>query len=247
MTRYKLTLEYDGTGVAGWQIQKDQPSMQGFLEKAIYRFAQEEVQTIVAGRTDAGVHARGQVVHFDLTKERTPYQIMHGINHHLLDQERPLIVLDVEAVHADFNARFDAKSRTYYFFIVNRQAPLTLDKHRVWKIHTPLDLDAMREAAGYLIGKHDFTSFRSIECQSNSPVKTLDTIEIKTMGSRIGIKVQAKSFLHHMVRNIVGTLSLVGEGKWQPEQVRYALEAKDRKQAGPTAPAHGLYLWEVEY
>ncbi len=247
MQRYKAIVEYDGTGLAGWQAQKSpaMPTVQEFIEEAIFKFCQETVRVQCSGRTDAGVHARGQVIHFDLEAERELYKIQHGINYHL--ENKPTALLNIEKVHAEFNARFDAKKRYYRYHIINRQAPLVLEKNRAWCIHKELDIPAMREAAGFLVGQHDFSSFRAAECQANSPIKTLDKISISQEGDTVYIDVEGLSFLHNMVRNIVGTLKLVGEGKWQPADVKKALEAKDRCAAGPTAPACGLYFMKVDY
>jgi tRNA pseudouridine38-40 synthase len=248
MPRYKLTLEYDGTPYCGWQKQDGQNSVQGALEAALQQFVQAPVEAVCAGRTDAGVHARGQVAHVDLPVERAPFNICEGLNVILLPH--PISVLAAEESTPEFHARFDAKKRHYLYRIINRSSRLALDATRAWHIFRPLDLDAMREAAAYLIGKHDFTSFRSSACQSKDPVKTLDEIRIvqrEKNPEQVMIYVSARSFMHNQVRNMVGTLSLVGTGKWTPAQVKEALEAKDRSASGPTAPAHGLYLTRVEY
>lgn len=253
MTRYKLTIEYKGTDYAGWQKQPDAPTIQGSIEKAITAFCGQEVTITVAGRTDAGVHARGQIAHVDLDdfkKPMEPFEIAKAINAHL--RPEPIAILDVEIVAEDFNARFSAKNKLYVYRIINRQAFLTLDKDLAWYVKRSLDVDAMRDATQYLLGHHDFTTFRDSECQAKNPMRTLDRIDIQsfetTQGTKeILIEVEAQSFLHHMVRNIVGTLSLVGEHKWKPEDVKTALEAKDRKAGGPTAPADGLYLVRIDY
>lgn len=245
MARYKLTVEYDGTPFSGWQRQPDRPSAQQALEDAIAQFAQTQAETAAAGRTDAGVHACGQVVHVDLPDGRSEFNVRQGINFYLTDV--PLVVLSAEKVADTFHARFDAKKRYYTYKIINRPSPLALDSARAWHLHGALDLDGMREGAAHLVGHHDFTSFRASECQSASPVKTLDTITIEAQGELVCVHVSARSFLHHQVRNIVGTLSLVGVGKWAPAQVKAALVACDRKAAGPTAPAQGLYFMQVEY
>ncbi len=236
--------------MAGWQKQPDAPTVQQYLEEAIYSFCQQSPEVIAAGRTDAGVHARGQVVHFDLEDEGkfTPYNIQHGINHHLGDL--PVSVLAVEQVGEDFHARFSAVGRHYRYHILNRPAPPAIDINRVWHFPGKLNIEAMRVGAEYLIGNHDFTSFRASECQAKSPIKTLDRIEINrdiAALEDIYFDLSAKSFLHHMVRNIVGSLAMVGCGKWQAEDIRTALEAKDRSKAGPTAPAYGLYFMKVDY
>lgn len=245
MPRYKLTVEYDGTPFSGWQRQPDRPSAQQSLENAIAQFAQIQAETAAAGRTDAGVHACGQVVHVDLPEARSDFSVRQGINFYLTDV--PLVVLSAEKVTDTFHARFDAKKRHYTYKIINRPSPLALDAARAWHLHGTLDIDGMHEAAAYLVGHHDFTSFRASECQSASPVKTVDAITIDVQGEHVAVHVSARSFLHHQVRNIVGTLALVGVGKWVPEQVKAALEACDRKAAGPTAPAQGLYFMKVDY
>lgn len=245
MTRFKLTIEYDGTPYAGWQRQDDQPSIQGSIERALYQFAQEDVTIQCAGRTDAGVHARGQVAHLDLTKDRTPFQLSEGLNFYLKDE--PIVILSAEVVDDDFNARFSAIHRAYEYRIINRRTPLAIDLNRAWHIPWELDVAAMQAAANRLLGTHDFTSFRASHCQSKSPVKTLDTLTVTRRDDGIVITTSARSFLHHQVRNMVGTLSLVGSGKWQLDDVSAALAAKDRTRSGPTAPAWGLTLMEVTY
>ncbi len=248
MPRYKLTIEYDGTPYCGWQKQDGQRTVQGALEAAAAQFAQAPVELFCAGRTDAGVHARGQVAHTDLPVARPTFNVREGLNMFL--QDEPISVLAAEEVGPEFHARFDAKKRHYLYRIINRPARLALDATRAWHIHRPLDLDAMREAATHLVGHHDFTSFRSTQCQSQSPVKTLDEIRIvqrQKNPEQIMIYVSGRSFLHHQVRNMVGTLSLVATGKWTPEQVAEARDAKNRSASGPTSPAHGLYLMKVAY
>jgi tRNA pseudouridine38-40 synthase len=215
------------------------------LEAAIAKFCEGASGVTCAGRTDAGVHALGQVVHVDLPTERPDFNIRQGVNFYLIDT--PVTVVMAEAASPEFHARFDAREREYLYRILNRPAPSALEKMRVWHVHQPLDTDAMREAAQFLIGKHDFTSFRASECQSASPEKSLDVLEVHTVGQEIRIVAKARSFLHHQVRNMVGSLVLVGQGKWKPVQIREALEARDRKAAGPTAPPQGLYLVRVRY
>lgn len=245
MPRYKLTIEYDGTPFAGWQRQENARSVQQTLEEAFQSYAQEEVSLVCAGRTDAGVHARGQVAHIDLSEARKPFSIMQGIHHHL--KKAPISIVNAEEVSDDFSARFDATSRRYLYRIFHRTAQPVLEAKRVWHVYHDMDLDKMRKAAEMLVGKHDFTSFRAAACQAKSPVKTLDRLEIEQVGEEIHIHAEAKSFLHHQVRNLTGALTYVATGKWQLEDVQKALEAKDR-QAGPiTAPAHGLYFMEVKY
>lgn len=250
MPRYKLTIEYDGTPYSGWQKQTEAPSVQAVVEAACTHFmnASETVEVVCAGRTDAGVHARGQVVHVDLVESREPYAIVRGLNALMMDA--PIAVISAEEVADDFSARFNATKRHYLYRIINRRARLGLDATRAWHVYQPLDIEKMREAAALLIGNHDFTSFRSGACQAKSPIKTLDTLEIKTREKnpeQVMIYTSARSFLHHQVRNMVGTLVYVGMGKWSVADVAAALEAKDRREGGPMAPAHGLYLMRVEY
>lgn len=245
MPRYKLTIEYDGTDFAGWQRQDDQPSIQQVLEEAVAQYAQAECPLTAAGRTDAGVHATGQVAHVDLPEARSDFSVRQGINFYM--RGVPVAVVSAECVDDDFHARFSAKRRHYIYRIINRPAPLALDATRAWHIVKPLDVAAMRDASRYLIGQHDFTSFRASECQSKSPIKTLDAIDFMAEHEDVTLHVMARSFLHHQVRNMVGTLAEVGTGKWKPERVKAALEMKDRRAGGPTAPAHGLYFTKVEY
>ncbi|GAB4353699.1 MAG: tRNA pseudouridine(38-40) synthase TruA [Kiloniellaceae bacterium] len=245
MTRYKITVEYDGGGFVGWQRQDNGPSVQAALEQAVFGFCGERVLVEGAGRTDAGVHALGQVAHFDLAKETTADTVMKAVNFHL--KPAPVAVLAAEAVPGDFHARFSAVKRAYLYRIVNRRAPLALERGRAWFVPQPLDAAAMHDAAQLLVGHHDFTSFRASECQAKSPVKTLDLLSVQRGGELIEIRAEARSFLHHQVRNFVGSLKLVGEGKWTAGDLKAALEARDRAAAGPTAPAAGLYLTEVGY
>jgi tRNA pseudouridine38-40 synthase len=245
VTRYKLTLEYDGGGFAGWQRQDNGPSVQAALEAAVLGFCGETVTVQGAGRTDAGVHALGQVAHLDLAKETDADTVRDALNAHL--KPAAVAVLAAEAVAGDFHARFSALERGYRYRIVNRRAPLALDRGRAWFVPQPLDAAAMHDAAQALLGNHDFTSFRASECQAKSPVKTLDVLDVIRDGQELRIEARARSFLHHQVRNMVGTLKLVGEGKWRRADVTRALEARDRSAAGPTAPAAGLYLVAVRY
>ena len=245
MTRYKLTLEYDGGGFVGWQRQDNGPSVQEALEKAVAAFCGETVTSFAAGRTDAGVHALGQVVHFDLAKESTADTVRDALNFHL--KPAPVSVLKAEAAGEDFHARFSAKARLYRYRIVNRRPPLALDRGRAWLVWGELDAAAMHDAAQVLVGHHDFTSFRATLCQAKSPLKTLDVLEVSRAGEEIIVNARAQSFLHHQVRNMVGTLKLVGEGKWTRADVAAALAARNRAAGGPTAPAEGLYLTEVWY
>ncbi len=245
MTRYKLILEYDGRGFVGWQRQDNGPSVQAALEAAVKRFCGERVTAHAAGRTDAGVHALAQVAHIDLDKETGADTLRDALNFHL--EPAAVAVLAAEAVADDFHARFSATEREYRYRIVNRRAPLALDRGRAWFVPAPLDATAMGEAARALVGKHDFTSFRASECQAKSPVKTLDALEVSRDGDEIRIEARARSFLHHQVRNMVGSLRLAGEGKWTRADMERALAARDRGAAGPTAPADGLYLVAVRY
>jgi tRNA pseudouridine38-40 synthase len=245
MTRYKLTLEYDGGGFVGWQRQNNGPSVQEALEKAVAAFCGETVTSFAAGRTDAGVHALGQVAHVDLAKATTADTVRDALNFHL--KPAPIVVLKAEAVGEDFHARFSAKARLYRYRIVNRRPPLALDRGRAWLVGIELDAAAMHDAAQAVVGHHDFTSFRATLCQAKSPLKTLDVLEVGRAGEDIVIEARAQSFLHHQVRNMVGTLKLVGEGKWTKADVAAALAARNRSAAGPTAPPEGLYLAEVWY
>lgn len=295
MTKFKTTIEYFGKGLVGWQAQDVGVSVQGILQEALFKLSQEKPEIIASGRTDAGVHALGQVVHFDLEKNFTAYNVQQGLNSYL--HETPVSVVSAEIVDENFHARFSALKRYYRYIILNRKTPSALERDRAWHVPKMLDIEVMREAAKYLIGQHDFTSFRASECQSKNPVKTLDSVDIyyhnhdkfqtpscdgvtskvyssdennlnsescrrmtasemmdagfhqhdKIAGSFIHIDVSARSFLHHQVRNIVGTLKQVGEGKTKPEEIKDILEAKNRSAAGETAPAHGLYFMKVEY
>jgi tRNA pseudouridine38-40 synthase len=245
MPRYKLTLEYDGTGLSGWQRQQDVPSVQQYVEEAIAAYCGREVTIQCAGRTDAGVHALGQVAHVDLPEAREEYSVQQGINYHLKTPQ--VAVLKAQRVADDFNARFDATRRYYHYRIICRNAPLTVERHRAWQVFEPLDAAAMHDAAQILVGHHDFTSFRDSQCQAKSPVKTLDEITVSEHAGVINVRLHALSFLHHQVRIMVGNLRLIGNGKWKKQDLQKALDAKDRKAAGPTAPACGLYLVGVKY
>jgi tRNA pseudouridine38-40 synthase len=245
MTRFKLTVEYDGAGFVGWQRQDNGPSVQQALEEAIQRFCGETVDCFAAGRTDAGVHALGQVVHFDLGREAAADTVRDALNFHL--KPAAVSVRKAEVAAADFHARFSAKARLYLYRIVNRRAPLAIERGRAWLVWAPLDAGAMHAAAQLLVGHHDFSSFRASLCQADSPMKTLDVLDVTRVEAEVRITARARSFLHHQVRNMVGTLKLVGEGKWAKDDVARALAARDRSAAGPTAPAEGLYLTEVWY
>jgi tRNA pseudouridine38-40 synthase len=245
MPRYKLTIEYDGTPFSGWQLQANGPSIQGELTRAIKALSGETCIPQGAGRTDAGVHAKGQIAHIDLVREFPPATVRDALNFHL--RPAPVAVLDCEVVDESFDARFSAKARHYIYRIVNRRPLLTLDRDRAWQVPVSLDAAAMHEAAKFLLGRHDFTTFRSIQCQGNSPLRTLDKLTVERNGETILISASARSFLHHQVRSMVGSLKLVGEGKWQPAAMRDALEARDRAACGPVAPACGLYFMKVDY
>jgi len=245
MPRYKLLIEYDGTPFAGWQIQANGASVQGALTAALEAFCGERAHVQGAGRTDAGVHALGQVAHVDLVKEADPETLRDALNAHL--RPHPIAVLEAAVVAKEFDARFSATRRYYLYRIVNRRADLAIDRARAWRIARPLDAQSMRAAAQHLVGRHDFTTFRAAECQAKSPVKTLDRLDVERSGDEVRIEAAARSFLHHQVRSMVGSLALVGEGKWQPDDVARALAACDRSACGPVAPPDGLYLVRVEY
>lgn len=245
MPRYRLTIEYDGTPFTGWQSQLSRDAVQDVVTAAILSFSQEPVTLRAAGRTDAGVHALGQVVHFELEKAWDPFRIGEAINYHV--RPHPVVVLACEQVDAAFDARFSAIARHYLYRILTRRAPPVIDRDRVWHLRTPLDTDAMHEAAGHLVGHHDFTTFRSVACQANSPLRTLDRLDVARVGDEVHIAASARSFLHNQVRSMVGSLKLVGEGKWHPRDVAAALAARDRTACGTVAPAAGLYLVRVDY
>ena len=245
MPRYKLTLEYDGTPFVGWQRQENGPSVQGALEEALAALDPSGPPASGAGRTDAGVHATGQVAHCDLDREWEPFRLAEALNWHL--KPNPVAVVDAQQVTDDFHARFSATGRRYLYRILCRRAPLTLEHGRAWRLGHDLDADVMQEAANLLIGKHDFTTFRSAQCQAKSPIKTLDVLQVEREGSEICLHLAARSFLHNQVRSFAGTLERVGAGKWPPARVAEALVACDRAACGPVAPPEGLYLTEVTY
>jgi tRNA pseudouridine38-40 synthase len=245
VTRWKLILEWDGTPFMGWQRQDHGPSVQAALERAAKAMTGEEVTAHAAGRTDAGVHALAMAAHVDVAKEVTPYRLREGLN--ALLRPDPVAVLAAERQADDWHARFSCLGRRYLYRIANRRAPLALDAHRAWRIGPSLNLAEMREAASYLVGRHDFTTFRSAHCQSDSPVKTLDALTVERDGDEFHIRAEARSFLHHQVRSMVGCLALVGLGRWDAEDVRKALEARDRAALGLNAPPDGLYFAEALY
>lgn len=245
MPRYRVTIEYDGRALAGWQRQKDYPSVQQHIEEAIFAFCGENIRIQGAGRTDAGVHAYGQVASFDLLKEYPTRTIMNAINFHL--NPARIAIVECQAVDEEFNARFSAIGRSYVYRIVNRESRLVLDNGYAWHVKRELDHEAMKQAAAVFVGKHDFTSFRAVACQAKSPIKTLSKLDVTRDGDVIEFHVGAPSFLHNQVRAMVGTLSLVGKGQWTVSDVETALAAKDRQKAGPNAPSCGLYLASVRY
>ena len=245
MPKYKLIIEYDGTNFVGWQSQDNGNSVQQSLEKAIHKLTNEQVTVFGAGRTDSGVHAKGQVAHFEISKELTKNNIRDGVNQYL--RPLPIAILNVEKVEDDFHARFSAKQRIYQYLIINRRPPLTFQRQLAWVIYKSLDIEKIKKAAPFFEGKHDFNAFRSIDCQSSTSVKTIDYCSVLNDQELITILVAAKSFLHSQVRIMIGTLANVGEGKIQPSDIRQIIEMKDRDKAGVTAPAHGLYLKEVIY
>lgn len=245
MARFRLTIEYDGTAFCGWQRQADRLSVQQALEDAITRFSGERVTTQAAGRTDAGVHALGQVAHFDLTRDWDPFRVREALNFHL--KPHRIAILEAEAVTEAFEARFSALARHYEYRILNRRARPALEENQVWHVPVPLDAGAMHRAAQMILGKHDFSTFRAAECQAKSPVKTLDRLDVARQADHVVITASARSFLHHQVRSMAGSLKLVGEGKWTPADFRDALDSRDRSRCGPMAPPDGLYFTRVDY
>ena len=245
MPRYKLTIEYDGTPFRGWQVQNDDLTVQGALQKAARALSGEDVVVYGAGRTDAGVHALGQVAHLDLTKTFRADQVRDGLNAHL--RPHPIGVLAVEIVDSGFEARFSAIKRHYRYRIINRRADLAIEFSRAWRVPKPLDAGAMHRAAQHLVGNHDFTTFRAMECQAKSPEKTLDVLDVVRDGDNVTISASARSFLHHQVRSMVGSLVWVGEGRWSADDLAAALAARNRAACGVVAPPEGLYLVKVDY
>lgn len=248
MTRWKLTIEYNGKPYNGWQRQDGQPSVQQAIEEAIFKFCAQDIRIHAAGRTDTGVHGLGQVAHFDLdygTRALSGYDLAKAINAHLRPQ--PVVVVHAEEAAPDFHARFMATNKLYRYRIINRSAPLTVDQNFAWNIWKPLDVSAMHDAAQVFVGTHDFTTFRDTDCQAKSPIRTINRLDLTRNGDEVVMEVEAKSFLHHQVRNTVGTLMLVGAGKWTKADVKAALDARDRTKGGMTAPPDGLYLVRIDY
>ena len=243
--RYRLVIEYNGAEFCGWQSQADRRAVQDALEESIKSFCGETVTVFGAGRTDSGVHARGQVAHIDLETEPQPDHVRDGINFHL--RPSPVAVRAAYYARPDFDARFSALARHYRYRIISQRAPVVLARGQAWWVPQPLDVAAMREAARYLLGKHDFSTFRASQCQANSPLRTLDVLNVSGGDEGIEIVARARSFLHSQVRSMAGALKLVGQGKWQPEDMKTALEAADRKACAPVAPAHGLTFMSVDY
>ena len=245
MPRYRLIVEYDGTGFSGWQRQSNGASIQATLEDAVFGFSGERVRIFGAGRTDAGVHAAGQYAHFDLDRDMEPAKLREALNAHV--RPHAIAVLEASKAAEDFDARRQARLRLYRYRIINRAAPLALERDRAWHVRPALNLEAMQEGAQHLIGRHDFSTFRAAECQAKSPIKTLDRLELRRSGDEIQIEAEARSFLHNQVRAMVGTLALVGRGRWSSAHVLAAREARNRTKGGPNAPPHGLCLMAVRY
>jgi tRNA pseudouridine38-40 synthase len=245
VTRWRLTIEFDGTPFMGWQRQDHGPSVQQALEDAAERMTGQKVAFIAAGRTDAGVHALAMNAHVDLEKKLTAHRLREGLN--ALLRPHPVAVLEAEEVAEDWHARFSCVGRRYLYRILNRRAPPALETNRVWHIAQQLDVSAMQQGAAHLVGRHDFTTFRSAHCQSDSPVKTLDRLEVEVAGDEVRIHAGARSFLHHQVRSRVGCLAMVGRGQWSPADIKKALEARDRAALGLNAPPHGLYFVKAVY
>ncbi len=247
MARYKLTIEYDGTPYVGWQRQNNGPSAQGAIEAAGKKFCGHDLSVRGAGRTDAGVHAFGQVAHVDFEKAWPAETVRNAINSYLGQAGERVVILLAEAVDDEFDARFSATKRHYLYRIINRRVPLAIERNRALWVSRKLDADAMHEAAQRLIGRHDFTTFRSTQCQAKNPVRTLDRLDVERTGNRIEIFASAQSFLHNQIRSFAGTLRMVGEGDWSADDVQAALEAKDRAACGPVAGREGLYFMKVDY
>jgi tRNA pseudouridine38-40 synthase len=245
MPRYRLLVEYDGRPYRGFQAQETLPSVQGAIEKAVLGFSGQKIRIIAAGRTDTGVHATGQVIHMDLERDWRPAVVRDALNAYLMPQ--PISILEAEKVADDFHARFSATGRRYLYRILNRRSPPAVDQGRVWHVRRPIDVEAMNEAAQVLVGHHDFTTFRDVQCQSKSPLKTLDVARVWREGEEVHLVFEARSFLHRQVRSMAGSLCQVGIGRWTAEDIKALLEARDRQACGPVAPADGLYLTGVGY
>ena len=245
MPRFRLTIEYDGTPYVGWQRQANGVSVQSTIEDALEKLGAGPITVRAAGRTDTGVHATGQVIHIDFPRDWTALKLMDALNFHL--KPAPVAATEVAIAAADFDSRFSAKARHYLYRIVDRRAPLALEQNRAWHVKTRLDAAAMDAAAKVLLGHHDFTTFRATHCQSKSPMKTLDRLDVARSGDVVEIRASSRSFLHNQVRSMVGSLKLVGDGKWTAQDLRAALDAADRTRCGPVAPAAGLCLVKVDY
>jgi tRNA pseudouridine38-40 synthase len=245
MPRYRLLIEYDGRPYNGFQLQTAQPSVQGSVERAVSAFCGEAARVVAAGRTDTGVHATGQVIHIDLTRDWRPEVVRDAMNAHLLPE--PIAVLEAQIAAPEFHARFSATGRRYLYRIFNRHSPPALDRGRVWHVKRPIDAQAMHDAAQALVGQHDFTTFRDAACQAKSPVKTMDAARVWREGDGVLLEFAARSFLHRQVRSMTGSLVEVGLGRWSAADLKAALDAQDRKACGPVAPPDGLYLVEVKY
>ena len=245
MTRFALTVEYDGRPFMGWQRQDHGPSVQQAIEEAAFEVTGETVACHAAGRTDAGVHALGMRAHIDIARPITPFRLMEALNAKL--RPAPVAILGCESVAGGWHARFSCVARHYEYRIIQRRAPLTWEKGLAWRIANDLDADAMAEGAARLVGRHDFTTFRSAHCQADSPLRTLDRLDVSREGERITVRASARSFLHHQVRSMVGCLGLVGQGKWTPDDITEALEAKDRAALGLNAPSDGLFFVRADY
>ena len=247
MPRYKMVVEYDGTPYVGWQRQENGHSVQAAVEAAILSLTSETVVIRGAGRTDSGVHALGQVIHADLSREWAPFKLRNALNAHLMMASEKVSIIDINRVSDDFDARFSALRRHYLYRIISRRAPLAIEAKRAWWVSKDLDHEAMHAAAQMLVGHHDFTTFRSAHCQAASPIRTLDRLDVTRQGELIEIHASAQSFLHNQIRSFAGTLKLAGEGKMSPQDVRAALEARSRAACGPVAPPEGLYFMQVDY
>lgn len=245
MPRYRLTIEYDGQPYKGFQAQETLPSVQGSIERAVKAFSGQTLRLQAAGRTDTGVHATGQVIHIDLEREWRPEVVRDALNAHLMPE--PIAIIDAQVAEGDWHARFSATERRYIYRILNRKSPPALDRGKVWHLKKPLDAQAMHDAAQVLIGNHDFTTFRHMQCQAKSPIKTMDVARVWREGEQVLLEFASRSFLHRQVRSMTGTLAEVGIGRWSAADVKAALEARDRKACGPVAPADGLYLVGVKY